>query len=183
MLEMLMVLAIFGIITSVVVFNYGKFNNQITLTNLAYEIAMQIREAQASGFGVRGNANKFDGSYGIHFEKGSNTFTIFTDSSPANGICLNCDTCTVGGECQKIISLPRQMTISDIRVVKGSNPPVSKQSVDISFKRPNPDAIIYDGQDSTSVVAEIVIKSQDDQYRKIIVKKFGSVSIQNYVPS
>lgn len=188
LLEMVMVLAIFGIITSIVAFNYGKFNNQITLTNLSYEIAMQIREAQALGFGVRGNNNNFEGSFGVNFVKGLNTFTTFVDSVPlvgtANGICSDCTTCVSGSiECQKIISLPRQMTVWDIRTgATESTVNTTTGLLNISFKRPNPDAIIKDSAGIDKNIAQIIIKSQDNQYRKITVKKSGYVSVSNYVP-
>jgi prepilin-type N-terminal cleavage/methylation domain-containing protein len=177
-LEMLAVLGIFAVITAIVSFNYGKFNNQIVLTNLAYEVAMQIREAQVFSFGVRGAGGTFDSKYGVYFNTANgNSFYSFVDKASFDGICGDCLTCPGGGECQKVITLPRNMKIH--RVINAASTDLNP--VSISFNRPNPDALIR--QSGTSIdqsIVNIVIRSPDAQYKKIVVRQNGYISVEDY---
>ena len=74
LVELLVVISIFTIISSVVVFRQSKFSSDILITNLAYQMALEIREAQTYGIGVKSVDNpviigdsKFKYGYGIHF--------------------------------------------------------------------------------------------------------------------
>jgi prepilin-type N-terminal cleavage/methylation domain-containing protein len=188
LLEMVMVLAIFGLLTAVVTYNYGAFNNQITLTNLAYEIAMQVREAQVYSLGVRGSNNTFDSRYGVYFKAGQGSFISFVDKEiggTADGVCDNstgsgCDACTGQTECQRIISLPRNMTIE--RFLNSSNGNPITGPVFITFKRPDTEAILYNGSSPISSGVDIIIRSPDLQYKKVTVKQNGYISVGDYTP-
>ena len=46
--ELIVVLSIFSIMTSVVLFNYGAFQAKVDIKNLASDIALKIVEAQKS---------------------------------------------------------------------------------------------------------------------------------------
>ncbi len=71
LVEMVVVVAIFGIITSTVIFNYSNFRTTVSLENLSQDIALTIRKTQAystsvKGVQVAGSGLQFPG-YGIHF--------------------------------------------------------------------------------------------------------------------
>ena len=177
---MLMVLGIFTIITAIVSFNYGSFNNQIVLTNLAYEIAMQIREAQVFSLGVRGSNGTFDSRYGVYFNtSNSNTFSSFIDADTGSGynnICDDCVACPGGGECKKIITLPRNMKVHSV-----NSGGVDINPVSISFNRPGPEAYIKKtGDDTERLSVDIVVRSPDSQYKKIVVRQNGYISVEDY---
>ncbi len=185
-----MVLTIFGIITAIVSFNYGAFNNQIVLGNLAYEIAMQVREAQVLSLGVRGANNDFDDRYGVYFVAGSNSFISFIDKENggvADGLCKDgaaiCDCVGTDDECQKNIILPRKMKIESFKDLLGQtlNGPIY-----VTFDRPNPEAIIKQGDGTTITTGvDIIISSPDKQYKKITIRQNGYMSVGdvvNYVP-
>jgi len=186
LLEMIMVLTVFGLITSIVTYNYGSFNNQITLTNLAYEIAMQIREAQVFSMGVRGANNTFDSHYGVYFKAGTGSFISFVDSD-GDGLCKSgptdfCDACTTPTECQKIISLPRNMMVQEFKKVSDNSSVTGP--VFVTFKRPDPEAIILDSN-STVITSgvNVIVKSPDNQYKKIVVRENGYISVEDYQPT
>lgn len=94
---MLFVIGIFGILTAIVVFNYGNFNNNVIMTNLAYEVALEIRQAQVYSLGVRSAGatpgassdvrDAFDTRYGVYFdlgqEAGPTNFVSFADFWPS----------------------------------------------------------------------------------------------------
>ena len=67
LIELLVALVIFSIITGIVLFNYGDFNASLTMQNLADDIALTVRRAQSYAIGVRGREGSFQVGYGVHF--------------------------------------------------------------------------------------------------------------------
>ncbi|MBI5138479.1 MAG: type II secretion system protein [Candidatus Vogelbacteria bacterium] len=70
LIELMVTLAIFVMMTTVVLGNYPKFNNKIALEMLAQNIALSIREAQVFGISIRAtelNSSQLAPAYGIHF--------------------------------------------------------------------------------------------------------------------
>jgi len=49
-IEIIVVLSIFAVLTSVVMFNYGKFQGKVDIKNLGSDIALKIVEAQKASF-------------------------------------------------------------------------------------------------------------------------------------
>lgn len=182
-----MVLTIFGLLTAIVSFNYGTFNNQIVLGNLAYEIAMQVREAQVLSLGARGTNNDFDDRYGVYFVAGSNSFISFIDKETGNiadGLCKDgsgvCDCIGLSDECQKNIILPRNMKIEAFKDLAGQT---VVGPIYVTFDRPNPEAIIKKGDGTTITTGvDIIISSPDKQYKKITVRQNGYMSVGDYAP-
>lgn len=147
LIEMLVVITIFLLLTSVIVFNYGKFNSDIFLTNIAYEVALSIREAQSyslsvKGFGT-GEQQTFDKSYGIQFFTNSGAdddkkknFIFFVDSNN-NHVCDggDDDVCNTGSqictmdECLSINSLARGVMVKKICASSDINSDISFRTV------------------------------------------------------
>lgn len=190
---MTLVIGIFGLLTAIVAFNYGSFNNQITLTNLAYEVAMQVREAQVFSLGVRGANGNFDTRYGTYFNENANSSFIYFADNNDTGVCNNsssggqiCDCVTNGSECLNIVSLTRNMTIDSLLFSKTGDPltstdPTHEDSLHITFKRPNPDAIILNGLNDTKYAGvAIIIKSPDNKYKAVVVLSSGQISVKDY---
>ena len=72
-IELLVTVAIFSIITSVLLVNYPKFSSRILLENVAHDIGLSVRQAQTFGLNVRGvriGATDIFPTYGIHFSLG-----------------------------------------------------------------------------------------------------------------
>src|SRR3989344_1700844 len=68
LIELLVSIFIIGVIASVTVYNHREFTDSLEITNLAYTMALSIREAQISGTSVKaGLSGDFDKAYGIHF--------------------------------------------------------------------------------------------------------------------
>ncbi len=51
--EMIIVIGIIGLISSITLFDSRKLNSNILLSNTAYEIGLIIRDAQVSGLGSK----------------------------------------------------------------------------------------------------------------------------------
>ena len=69
-LEVLITAAIIGIITGLVVFQYGAFNNVILLKNQAFQIALDLREMQTRALSSIGQSADFRSPYGVYFSTG-----------------------------------------------------------------------------------------------------------------
>ena len=70
--ELIVSIAIFAMMTALLVAKYGNFNNSVLLTNLAYDMAATIRTAQTYGLSVQGKEgvtgpSGFQYPYGVAF--------------------------------------------------------------------------------------------------------------------
>jgi prepilin-type N-terminal cleavage/methylation domain-containing protein len=167
LIELLVTISIFVILTGVVIFNQGKFNSTVLLTNLAYDTALTIRQAQTYGINVKEFGDSDFIPYGVHFDKNEapKSFILFadvgykTDTSSAHPYAgTDLSACQTNFGCVNRYTIQRGNYISDL-VVNGN----SVGSLDIVFKRPNPDAIIYANGEPTGgpVAAVIQLTSAD----------------------
>ena len=82
LLELLVVIALMGIIYSVTLTNYNGMNKSIELQNTAYNVALSIRESQIYGINKKLDSESFsDGSpypFGMHMDTSNdNKIIIF----------------------------------------------------------------------------------------------------------
>jgi prepilin-type N-terminal cleavage/methylation domain-containing protein len=170
LVEVLAVIAILGIVTSLMLFQYRQFDSQLLLRNLAYEIALTIREAQTLGIGVRGSGGVFTYSHGVHFATGTAYF-LFRDAND-NGRYDGTDTIL------NRYTIERRNTISNLCV--GSAPlsggECNQASLDILFERPDPDAFFYPTPSASD--AQITVTSSSGTTRTIDITATGQVSVQ-----
>lgn len=165
LIEMLIVLAIIGIVTAVVVTGQHSFERSAILTNTTYDIALSIREAQTYGFSGKSATNVITAktgkyAYGVDFNMATpNTYRLFADNgTPSLAIACHkrsiiqnspdqkygdCYFSKVSGD--KVINkyiINNNIIISQICV---SSPPATtvcssssgQWQLDISFTRPN----------------------------------------------
>jgi prepilin-type N-terminal cleavage/methylation domain-containing protein len=189
LIELLVTISIFVILTGVVLFNQSKFNSTILLTNLAYDTALTIREAQTYGINVKGFGDSGGGEsfvpYGVHFDKtedNNKSFILFADLSydkatpdVVNNFNGDIGTCDPDDGCVSRYNIQRGARISDLEVDD-----VSVDTLDIIFKRPDPDAIFYSGgENNTGGVAIIHLTSADGSGSTTIrVQLNGLIQIQ-----
>lgn len=86
LVELLIAVVLFGIITSMVLLTYSRVGEQLFITTLAYEAALSFRQAQSYGVSVKefrgGGTETFEAAYGLHFESGSDKqFVLFADGN------------------------------------------------------------------------------------------------------
>ena len=77
LVELLISIAIIGMITALVLVKYGSFSSTTLLKSTAYEIALTLREAQVKSVSVLGSDPNFDYPYGVTFSPNSKTYTAF----------------------------------------------------------------------------------------------------------
>ncbi len=202
--ELLIAVSIFVFMTALLVARYGNFNQNVLLTNTAYDVALEIRTAQTYGLSIRSvtdvgdpsapapisNEAVFQNAYGVHLVKDSSELILFSTPSygdDANTIYDGPD--TYGDTDIAVSTLRRGSKISDICV--GSGPSdcsyTSVDEMDITFKRPSPSAIICVKPDSPTdmscndgyVYVEIQVESSDNTVRTVVVRENGQISVKD----
>lgn len=176
-LELVISIGIFALMSAVLLAKYGTFNQGVLLNNLAYDIALTIRNAQSYGLNVRSasrSLNLFDNPYGVHFDLVGNPtqFIFFVD---LNGNGVYDDNPQLADLAKTTIT--RGSFISDLCV---SNCTRNADSVDITFKRPDPNAIIkIEGRPLEYYSdADITITAVDGLSRKIKVRSTGQITVE-----
>lgn len=174
LVELLVSITIFSVITTMAVFSNSQFNSSVLLTNLAYEIAISVRQAQVYGVTVRKNASGgFDSAYGIHFDLATpSKYVLFEDKAPQDHIC-DSNEC-LQANVVEVFNIQKGNRISKICVDSTCS---TSGTLDVSFVRPNPDAFIRrDGQATRYNKAEICVSSISGSKRKVVVEETGQIS-------
>jgi hypothetical protein len=147
---MLVSVAIFALITSSALYKYASFDSHILLKSTAYEMALSIREAQVKSLSALGISDtNFRVPFGVTFKPDATSYTVF--SYTGSGFPKHTDT-SIPLDFVDIESLliKRGMKIADICVTASGTeychsaytPPKITQ-LDISFKRPEFEALFY----------------------------------------
>ncbi len=95
LVEMVVVLAIIVIITTVALLGQSSFNQSLILTDTAYTVAFSIRQAQSQGLSSQRFGSLQNAGYGIHVVSGvTDSYILFADILPVSpgsglsgGIC------------------------------------------------------------------------------------------------
>lgn len=172
LVEMLVVIAIIGVIMTIVMTSQSTFNKTLILKNTAYDIALTLRGAQT--YGMNSRSYRSNVWYGIHFDKGSKTFKLFADIYPAASSCGK-PNCPVGNrifnesldKTEQTYTLGNGITVNNLC----KNGICDQPSLDIVFARPNPDVYVGGSQDS----ACITVTSAQGGLRYIFVGASGQI--------
>ncbi len=189
LIELLAVTAVLALVSSVMLANNARFGGVITLQNLAYGMAVSIRQAQVYGIAVaRYGSDDFSAGYGMHFDRSNTTaYVLFADAGVENGLYDS-----AAGELVSATSLLGGNTIEDLCVRNIDDvEECGKNSIDILFKRPEPDAYIsVDDEplefDADGIIisgnlarrAEIKVVSPRGDRASVIVEATGQISVQ-----
>jgi len=198
--ELIVVIAIFTIITSIALFDQGNLNSNVLLTNIAYETALAVREAQVYGLGVQNSGdptNGFLGDYGAHYDTTSieSSRQIIVYANGTNSLTRG----YYAGEEKYIYEFTNQRgnkiaylclgPLTDSGGTPHACDPtdavgvgIIKPSMDIVFKRPEPGPVFYtptDTDGSNPGPAYIVVTTLDGSNCKVVVvNKTGQISVE-----
>lgn len=171
LVELLVTISILVVISSILFLNHTQFNSSILLENLAYEVSLTIRQAQAYGINVRQSGGSFDEAYGVFFNKNFNEFLIFADTYPVDSPNLIYD--ADQDEIVDRLGVARGNKIETL--CAGSDCEID--SLNISFVRPDPSAIIKVGSQEYET-AEIIILSPKGERKSVFVNKVGQITVK-----
>ena len=205
LIELMVTIVIFVILTAVVLFSQSGFNNTVLLNNLAYDISLTIRQAQYYGVNVnesQSTLNPFT-PYGVYFNVSSLdqvngktvNFIFFTDTLGDNNSNIPNDkynpgtlTCSANSlECISKYNIGNGNYIKSICTIlpnQSTCTPITN-SLTIIFKRPNPNAIIFPdveangtGINNQASYADITVSSASGRTKDIIVTSVGQIYVQ-----
>jgi len=182
LIELLAVAGIIVLITSLILVNNNKFGGKILLENLAYDVALSIRQAQVYGISVRQFEGGFTSGYGVYFNMTSQkAYSLFGDK---NGDGLwNPGTPGTPGEDVKPspYSIERGYHIYKLCAPRGANASTctAVNRLDIVFRRPEPDAYIRrNGLAAVQESARIVLRSPRGDEASVVVHVTGQISVE-----
>ncbi len=151
--ELMVVVAIFAVISSISAFNYRSFETSITVKNLAQDIALTIRKAQSYTLGFQSPEptllNETVIGYGVHFDmQYPDTFLLFGDFKTTNPT-INANNVYDGTSCNRIFTAQEEC-VDEILITTtdriealclNDSDCVFEGMLDIVFNRPNQDAL------------------------------------------
>lgn len=179
LIELLVTIAVITIITTILLVNHSRFSGKILLTNLAYEVALSVRQAQVYGLGSKespiGSSN-FNVGYGVHFESANPTYFIFFADLNNNHRYDSAN------ELLQRYKIRYGNRVSDFcSVTSGGVSQCSSQGaisyLDISFVRPNPDAFIFTNVGSSYRSAFLTVSSAQGFTKSVTVYSTGQISV------
>ncbi|MFM2357891.1 MAG: hypothetical protein RJA61_628 [Candidatus Parcubacteria bacterium] len=177
LIELMVVIGIMAVIATISLFNYSSFNSELALTNLAYEVALTVREAQVFGSSVKvsGAGSSFDNAYGVFFNKSTpGSFISFVDSNGDREFDVGEETATH--------TLSRGNTIADICRIKQSDNlnQCNENFTHITFLRPSLDARIELSSSNPPYKGVVIILGAPDNKQKAIrIQKTGQISVES----
>lgn len=179
LVELLVALGIFMLMTGAVLSNYRGYNTNALFSNASEDIVLALRQAQVYGVGVKknitgicGGVSEFDCSYGVYFSQGANSIIIFADAdgdrvyTPANDslvetILWENSISILGLSCDLFACVP---TLANV-----------------TFKRPSPDAFIANASGQLVSYGALSVTLQDANTGKTTIVKItnaGQISLQ-----
>lgn len=195
MIELMVTTSVIVIISSIVLFNFPSFASRILLENLTHEIALVVRQAQVYGIGIKQTSTGLFPAYGAHFD----TATTPTEDPPNKKVIFFADIYppafgetpagdgiyTAGRDVAlETFTIQRGNIISGLCYREGSAIDWSCGSgislVDITFKRPEPEAHIrVNGTGSEVSSARITVTSPNPEIgdRYITVYSSGQIAV------
>jgi prepilin-type N-terminal cleavage/methylation domain-containing protein len=185
LIELLISASIIALVTALVLVKYKSFDSSVLLKDTAYEIALALREAQIKSVSVVQRDDSFDYPYGISFTDSaanSKQFTAFYDTD--NDTPPQQDPT---GEVLQTFTIGGSMEVDRLCVDQGAGWTCGDDNVDrldISFKRPNFNAIFYASEGGNAPMgnissAKIIVKSPNgtDSYA-VIVSGLGQITVK-----
>jgi prepilin-type N-terminal cleavage/methylation domain-containing protein len=180
--ELIVVLSIFAVMSSIVIFNYGDFQAKVDIKNLASDIALKIVEAQKSSLsGVLSTLTPtvlpWKPSYGVYFNLTSDnkSFIYFADLNNNNFF----DGSDCMGECLNKTTITKNNSISDLDVFYQGDPtPYSLNDLTIDFSRPNSSAFISSTTTLNPNISYVQITIVSPRPPTAVIKLYPSGRVQ-----
>jgi len=184
MVELIVIISIFAIVAGITLVNFGGFSSNVSINNLAYEIALVLRQTQNLGsssaqtpFGslgvkTRGVAFLDDSRGGFQ-----NSFVVFSDT-------IRDEKYSPDDDITNTITIQSSDKIVDIAVGVDDRNPLSCLGgfASVAFTRPKTDAIIEcENQAGPLGYMRIYLQSVDDpdRSRSVEIWSTGQISVVN----
>jgi len=188
LVEMLVVTGIFVILSSILFASYPLFGQKILLQNLAYQVALEIRQAQVYGISIKGAGGSQFPGYGVYFPSADRySFILYADSNGDKKYTNPQTECSLNAECVEKVLIANGNSIKDICAVNLSGQTkcanvLEIDSLNVNFIRPDPDAVIVGtlgAVDTTYQNATISVEPPKKNFFKSVrVWPTGQISVE-----
>ncbi len=137
LLEILIVISILTIITSIFLLDYRRHNQQIALERGSQLVALLLRDAETRALSIQEADGSFDNSFGVHFVDNSDQYILFVDTGGTPSFYDP-------GEELAIRQLDTNARISQLCAYRKDNaippkpPTCGLTTLSITFERPSP---------------------------------------------
>lgn len=188
LIELMVAISIFVFMTAIIMAKYNSFYSGTIFNNLAYDVALTIRQAQTYGISVKvdisdDSTGSFDKAYGVHFNQVpapdySNVFLLYSYDKNLPVYSLKNQ--------EKKYTLKQGAKFKQFCVGSDSSCSISFSAgdiLDIVFQRPNPEAIICRTTGGTMSCgykfARITLMAVDGATTKTVeVNSVGQISVK-----
>lgn len=186
-------IGIITVVTAILLFRFDAFNSTTLLNSQAYEMALDIRQAQVSGVSVRGDnkTDQFNEEFGVYFRRGSDgQYLLYRDNGNDKVAKYNYDNRNDPNTRDDVIEkmyLDTRFRITEICANSVSVDCPNEYSLDelsIYFARPNFDAKFW-GRNTSGVVSginsvSIAIQPLDggDAHKFVYITPAGQISVK-----
>lgn len=190
--ELIIVIAIMAIISTLALFNSSKLNSSVLLSDTAYEIGLIVRDAQISGLGAKvllSGGMATTTNQGVYFNMDKQeTVILFADLDKGNAYSDGEDTQVYNIENKRAGKILSMCTIPGDSEGTDICDESNISELNVIFKRPNPEAYFYvsDGVNPSEHQGSVVINIGfvDGECKSIIIYKTGAIQIdKSYCPT
>jgi prepilin-type N-terminal cleavage/methylation domain-containing protein len=202
LIEMLVVLSIIAIITSIALFGQSTFNRSVLLTDTAYTVALSLREMQSLGLSSRKFGSIQNAGYGGRFVPATpGSYLLFADVGGTSALA-NCPTGTSGqpdakpGNCRydsgtdgtvRTYTFNRRFEIASVcgtpasGAARDCSTTGSITALEVTFVRSNTTDTVMTGYMPSATAlskAEVYLRSVDGgDTRAVCISQAGQISI------
>jgi prepilin-type N-terminal cleavage/methylation domain-containing protein len=188
LIELLVVTAIVVVITGVVLANNAAFGGRVALENLAYDIALTLRQTQGYGISTaRSASGSFKTGFGVHVVANASSYIVYGD--------LNGNGAYDAGESipPSPYNIGQGYKIGQLCVtLSGGTETCGYSTLDVWFFRPEPDACVgMNGAPSGTLNdegnayclssnqgARVEVRSPRNDSMHVVVEANGQIAIQ-----
>ncbi len=193
LIELLVVISISAIVMTALVVQQRRWDDQLALNTQTYELALMLRQAQIYSLGVRedlqASGDRFDIGYGVYIDQALlNRYTFFADRNknslydPTGGEAIETKILRSG-----FYMIPGGID-KDLGTTYWANNSIGRAyvyKVSMSFKRPDPNAILrfinFSSDNTTALLKpQVIIRMISPQGRSSYIDIFdnGQISIR-----
>lgn len=176
LLELLVVMGIMLLITTLILARHSQYNGTVLLRNLSYSVGLSIRQAQVYGLSGRSVGGAVATRFGVYFTAANPTqYVLFTDQN--NNAAYD------SGEDIEVFTLRAGYAISNLcantGVVEKCSGLGDIDRLTILFTRPHPDArFVTNVTNDTYVDATVTLLSSQGATRQVTVTTTGQIAVQ-----
>ena len=178
LIELLVAVSIFLIISTVILANHSRFNSSVLLGSLAYDVALSIREAQVFGLSVRQFGSNFQVGYGVRFSSPS-SYIFFVDTNANKKYDDGVDSIVRTYALSRGHTLLRFCGITAAAIEECSDSGTPITNLDIVFFRPDPDAVISSNEPGVYSSGKVIVSSPSGETRTVEIASTGQISVKN----